>query len=379
MKTLYDLLGALADDDAESLRSAFRKAAKATHPDLNVADPDASSRFRQIVRANAILSDAEQREAYDWLLASARRQYRWKRRRAIVSHMIHKLASGMIAGALVSVVLLGGYTLFGHISNASVIPEQAIEFAAPGPAGIAAAIPTQQSDTIARDESSDQPEDVATRFQAFMPNAAVNMSGAQPAAAPAANMSGAQAAAAPATNTDSAQIAAAPAVNMSGAQIAAAPAVNTGGAPAAVVASAVSTGSAQAASAPAVDTGGAQVAPAPAINMDGAQAMASVGPAPDLAGNDAKSYHERGMAAYRDGDLRRAIANFDLAIQRDPGLAEAYIDRGIVLYRKRQFGRAFADIAQAKRIVYSNRTRPLRLTPPAPIPGVASHVTSAGH
>jgi tetratricopeptide (TPR) repeat protein len=363
MKTLYDLLGALADDDAESLRSAFRKAAKATHPDLNIADPDTSSRFRQIVRANAILSDAEQREAYDWLLASARRQYRWKRRRAVISHMIHKLASGMIAGALVSVVFLGGYTLLGHISNASVIPEQAIEVAAPGPAGIAAAIPTQQSDTIARDDSPDQPEDVATRFQALMPNAAVNMSGAQVAAAPVVNMSGAQIVAAPAANTD-------------GVQIAAAPAVNTGGVQAAA-ASAVSTGGAQVAAAPAVNMDGAQVAAAPA--MGGTQAMASVGPAPELAGNDAKSYHERGMAAYRDGDLRRAIANFDQAIQLDPGLAEAYIDRGIVLYRKRQFGRAFADIAQAKRIVYSNRTRPLRLTPPAPIPGATNRVTSAGH
>jgi hypothetical protein len=29
MKTLYDLLGALPDDDADELRAAFRKAAKA--------------------------------------------------------------------------------------------------------------------------------------------------------------------------------------------------------------------------------------------------------------------------------------------------------------------------------------------------------------
>jgi curved DNA-binding protein CbpA len=32
MGTLYDLLGALPSDDAEGLRIAFRKAAKATHP-----------------------------------------------------------------------------------------------------------------------------------------------------------------------------------------------------------------------------------------------------------------------------------------------------------------------------------------------------------
>ena len=68
MKTLYDFLGALPDDDAESLSTAFRKAAKATHPDINTGDPDASLKFRQIVRANAILSDADQRA---WHLAAA--------------------------------------------------------------------------------------------------------------------------------------------------------------------------------------------------------------------------------------------------------------------------------------------------------------------
>ena len=42
MGTLYELLGALPHDDAEDLRTAFRKAAKATHPDTNPDDPDAA-------------------------------------------------------------------------------------------------------------------------------------------------------------------------------------------------------------------------------------------------------------------------------------------------------------------------------------------------
>ena len=42
MGTLYDLLGALPSDDAEELRTAFRKAAKATHPDTNPDNPDAA-------------------------------------------------------------------------------------------------------------------------------------------------------------------------------------------------------------------------------------------------------------------------------------------------------------------------------------------------
>ena len=73
--------------------------------------------------------------------------------------------------------------------------------------------------------------------------------------------------------------------------------------------------------------------------------------------NDAKFYRKRGIFAYRDGDLNRALADFDMAIERDPNYAEAYIDRGIVLYRMRQFGRAFADMTRAKRIESANRTR----------------------
>ena len=46
MTTLYELLGALPHDDAEGLRAAFRKAAKAAHPDTNPDDPEASQRFR---------------------------------------------------------------------------------------------------------------------------------------------------------------------------------------------------------------------------------------------------------------------------------------------------------------------------------------------
>ena len=69
MKTLYDLLGALPDDDADELRAAFRKAAKANHPDNNPDNPEAAEKFRKIVRAHAILSDGQQRAAYDRLRA----------------------------------------------------------------------------------------------------------------------------------------------------------------------------------------------------------------------------------------------------------------------------------------------------------------------
>jgi tetratricopeptide (TPR) repeat protein len=89
-----------------------------------------------------------------------------------------------------------------------------------------------------------------------------------------------------------------------------------------------------------------------------APAIANAGPTPDFAAHDAKSYRERGIFAYREGDLYRAIADFDRMIQHNPSFADAYIDRGIVFYRMREFDRAFADIAQAKCIENSNRNKP---------------------
>src|SRR4030095_2266639 len=101
MTTLYDLLGALPDDDADGLRAAFRKAARASHPDVNPDDPEAAARFRRMVRANAILSDKQQREAYDRLLELAHRQQSRKPKRSNFSGTIRRLATDAIASAAV--------------------------------------------------------------------------------------------------------------------------------------------------------------------------------------------------------------------------------------------------------------------------------------
>jgi tetratricopeptide (TPR) repeat protein len=77
---------------------------------------------------------------------------------------------------------------------------------------------------------------------------------------------------------------------------------------------------------------------------------ASVGPPLELMPSDAHAYRERGVSAYRIGDLDGAMADFDRAIQLAPKFSAASIDRGILLYRLQKFERAFADIAHAKRI-----------------------------
>ncbi|MGZ5842958.1 MAG: J domain-containing protein, partial [Xanthobacteraceae bacterium] len=108
METLYDLLSALPRDDAEELRTAFRRAVKGAHPDLHPGDPDAGLKFRQIVRANQILGDADQRAAYDHLLDLADVEERQLKRRA-VAHTIYQVTSGVIAFSVALSVIVGGY------------------------------------------------------------------------------------------------------------------------------------------------------------------------------------------------------------------------------------------------------------------------------
>jgi tetratricopeptide (TPR) repeat protein len=102
---------------------------------------------------------------------------------------------------------------------------------------------------------------------------------------------------------------------------------------------------------------------------DGAGPISNVDLVPNLPANDAKSYRTRGIFEYRNGDLKRALADFDRAIRHDPNYADAYVDRGIVLFRMSQFDRAFADLTKAKRIASANRTKSATATPvPAPAP-----------
>ena len=139
MKTLYDLLGALPTDDAEDLRTAFRTAVKGAHPDIRPDDPDAALKFRQIVRANEILRDADQREAYDHLLELAEQEQEWVARNVLATK-IYKLALGILALGGVSVASIASYVLLTQVTTASLpsVPVDQIDALARGSAEIAA-------------------------------------------------------------------------------------------------------------------------------------------------------------------------------------------------------------------------------------------------
>lgn len=64
-KDYYEVLGVSRNADEKEVRSAFRRLARAYHPDLNPDDKDAERKFKEINEANEVLSDADKRAKYD--------------------------------------------------------------------------------------------------------------------------------------------------------------------------------------------------------------------------------------------------------------------------------------------------------------------------
>jgi tetratricopeptide (TPR) repeat protein len=308
MKTLYELLGALPNDDAEELRTAFRKAVKGAHPDINPGDPDAAIRFRQIMRANAILSDGEQRAAYDHMLELARHEQVLESKRAVAAK-VHRVASGVMAIAGAAAATVGGYMLFMHMSSASIAPLKPI---------VVAIDRIKLSPALAKPIGAAAPE---------APAAAAEVPPIAPVETAAASL------------------------------------------PVEKLPLPVETAEDPYAS----EEDHMPCAVSHPTNACGAEVTAAL---PSIAViNDAKFYHDRGMASYRKGDMLAAVSDLDQAIQLDPRFSGALIDRGIVFYRMRKFDRAFADVSKARRIEKANRAvldamakkqqfRPLRLEPP---------------
>ena len=151
MQTLYELLGALPEDDADSLRAAFRKAVKASHPDNNPDDLDAPQRFRRIVRANTILSDERQRATYDLLLAEARQEHALDPERRGFSESRYRIP-GVISSMVIASVSIGAFLLLERVLTDTVVAEQVREIPVRAAALTARAsaltAPTPSSDTV---------------------------------------------------------------------------------------------------------------------------------------------------------------------------------------------------------------------------------------
>jgi tetratricopeptide (TPR) repeat protein len=299
METLYDLLGALPRDDADELRTAFRRAVKGTHPDLHPGDPDAGVKFRQIVRASEILSDSDQRAAYDHLLDLADQEQRQIKRRA-VAHTVYQATSGVIAFSVALGVIAGGYLAVTQMPD-EWVPSLG-QVATTLRQSTEAASATLRQSTDAAVSALRQSTEAVTSVIIPSPPAPA-MASTEPKIMET-KIAEAKVKTAPPEKSDTIELP--PEITL-----------------------------------PTVVTLQPEI---------GASPPAKVGPPLDITLLDARAYREHGIVAYRNGDLDGAIADFDQAIQLDPKFSAAYIDRGIVFYRLRKFDRAFADIARAKRI-----------------------------
>lgn len=64
-RDFYQILGVSRSATTNEIKKAYRKLAKALHPDKNQDDPNASQKFQDLGAAYEALSDSEKRELYD--------------------------------------------------------------------------------------------------------------------------------------------------------------------------------------------------------------------------------------------------------------------------------------------------------------------------
>ena len=65
MADYYEILGVDRDASPDTIKKAFRRLARATHPDANPGDQEAEERFREVAEAYEVLSDPDRRAQYD--------------------------------------------------------------------------------------------------------------------------------------------------------------------------------------------------------------------------------------------------------------------------------------------------------------------------
>jgi tetratricopeptide (TPR) repeat protein len=370
METFYDTLDIRPDDDVEKVKDAFRKAVKASHPDLNGGDPDAAARFMQIVRAKEILGDPELRAIYDRMLEFERQQLCPTSGPSTVLDATLSIVPDAIVIVILAIILAGAFTLFTYRPGTFPAKVEVVDDGTHGPATVAsiAAVPPPPS---ADATAGDDPATVASIAAVPPPPSADATAGAGPATVAPPPSADATAgggprgkvgvAEAPLPSVVAIEGAAPEPNNVVSAQLpsstdASAGHKSDGDAKASVPNAVAPTTS----SAVAVENGAPALIVEPSATTN--EALLSDRLTSSLPVKDAGFYRGQGIAAYRQGDVSLAIADFNLAIRLDPNFKNAYVDRGLAFYRMGEFNRAFADIAQAIRLENSDRIT----TPPLP-------------
>src|SRR5215468_5820903 len=314
MKTLYDVLGVRRDADPKVVKTAFRRAVKAHHPDLQRGDAAASERIKVIIAANEVLSDPEQRAAYDEDLA-------YERVLALSTWLTVVIRSGS-ALAVLGIALIGAIELWAAWTGMPVGDVWTTQYRAE----IAAALPEPtlpgSGGTGKETHQDTQP--------AGEPNSGEAMSGE---ATSGEAMSG-EARPVPNSSTPESKSSVAeaePAVDV--------PAVNAS---------------------PADDSPPTTAALYRERAIDWSKkgdldkAIADLDQAVRLAPDDAQAYHDRGNAWVRKGDTDRALADFERALQIEPQDPGIFRDRGLMWQRNGELDKALGDFDHAVRMSFTD-------------------------
>src|ERR687889_1094303 len=64
-KDFYQVLGVAQDASAAAIKTAYRKLARANHPDSNPGDDAKHEKFKAVAEAYDVLGDEEKRKKYD--------------------------------------------------------------------------------------------------------------------------------------------------------------------------------------------------------------------------------------------------------------------------------------------------------------------------
>src|SRR5262245_50858064 len=121
MQTPYDVLGVSRKASDETIRTAFCRAAKAYHPDLNSGDVTKEQKLKEVITAYRLLRNAEQRATYDRLLADYEQYLRSRRRQRI-----QRYAAAPVAALVSGGVMALGVTLWAGPPRASSLVEEEV-------------------------------------------------------------------------------------------------------------------------------------------------------------------------------------------------------------------------------------------------------------
>lgn len=86
MRNYYEILDVPYNCSPSAIKAAFRRRAKALHPDLGSHDEQSQERMRELITAYRTLSDPESRKDYDRVHRIASRGFEFDYRRFLVEH-----------------------------------------------------------------------------------------------------------------------------------------------------------------------------------------------------------------------------------------------------------------------------------------------------